>query len=169
MVILLRDTVQPNIVQTLEHTPAIIHGGAFANIAHGCNTLFATRMALKLADYAVTEAGFGSDLGAEKFFDIKCREGGLQPSAAVIVATVRALKHHGDGSLEDGFANLAKHIENVRCFGVSPVVAINRFDGRCGRRAARRAASLRGSRAFPPLSATASTRAAPALRSSPGR
>ena len=127
MVILLRDTIQPNVVQTLEHTPVIIHGGAFANIAHGCNTLFATKMALKLADYTVTEAGFGSDLGAEKFFDIKCRAGGLKPSAAVIVATVRALKHHGDGSPEDGFANLAKHIENVRCFGVSPIVAINRF------------------------------------------
>ena len=146
MVILLRDTIQPNIVQTLGHTPAIIHGGAFANIAHGCNTLFATRMALKLADYVVTEAGFGSDLGAEKFFDIKCRVGGLKPSAAVIVATVRALKHHGDGSLEDGFANLAKHIENVRCFGVSPVVAINRFDGRHRRGAARRSASMRDGR-----------------------
>ncbi|HUS82461.1 MAG TPA: formate--tetrahydrofolate ligase [Dehalococcoidia bacterium] len=128
MVILLRDTIQPNLVQTLGHSPAIIHGGAFANIAHGCNTLFATTMALKLADYVVTEAGFGSDLGAEKFFDIKCRTAGLQPNAAVIVATVRALKHHGDGSLEEGFANLAKHIENIRCFGVSPVVAINRFD-----------------------------------------
>ena len=127
MVILLRDTIQPNVVQTLEHTPVIIHGGAFANIAHGCNTLFATKMALKLADYTVTEAGFGSDLGAEKFFDIKCRVGGLKPNVAVIVATVRALKHHGDGSLEHGFANLAKHIENVRCFGVPPVVAINRF------------------------------------------
>jgi formate--tetrahydrofolate ligase len=127
MVILLRDTIQPNIVQTLEHTPAIIHGGAFANIAHGCNTLFATRMALKLADYTVTEAGFGSELGAEKFFDIKCRIGDLKPSAAVIVATVRALKYHGDGSLQSGFANLAKHIENVRRFGVPPVVAINRF------------------------------------------
>ena len=127
MVILLRDTIQPNVVQTLEHTPAIIHGGAFANIAHGCNTLFATKMALKLADYTVTEAGFGSDLGAEKFFDIKCRVGDLRPNVAVIVATVRALKHHGDGSLEDGFPNLAKHIDNVRCFGVPPVVAINRF------------------------------------------
>ena len=127
MVILLRDTIQPNIVQTLEHAPAVIHGGAFANIAHGCNTLFATKTALKLADYTVTEAGFGSDLGAEKFFDIKCRVGDLKPSLAVIVATVRALKHHGDGSLEDGFANMAKHIENVRYFGVSPVVAINRF------------------------------------------
>ena len=127
MVILLRDTVQPNIVQTLGHTPAFIHGGAFANVAHGCNTLFATKMALKLVDYVVTEAGFGSDLGAEKFFDIKCRIGGLKPKAAVVVATVRALKYHGDGSLEDGFANLAKHVENVRYFGVSPVVAINRF------------------------------------------
>jgi formate--tetrahydrofolate ligase len=128
MVILLRDTIQPNVVQTLGHTAAIIHGGAFANIAHGCNTLFATRMALKLADYAVAEAGFGTELGAEKFFDIKCRTGGLQPAVAVIVATVRALKHHGEGSLEAGFANLLKHIENVRCFGVPPVVAINRFD-----------------------------------------
>jgi formate--tetrahydrofolate ligase len=127
MVILLRDTIQPNIVQTLEHTPAIIHGGAFANIAHGCNTLFATKIALKLADYTVAEAGFGSDLGAEKFFDIKCRTGGLKPSVAVIVATLRALKHHGDGSLERGFANLAKHIENVRRFGVPAVVALNRF------------------------------------------
>ena len=128
MTILLRDAIQPNIVQTLGHTPAIIHGGAFANVAHGCNTLFATRMALKLGTYAVTEAGFGSELGAEKFFDIKCRVGGLQPSVAVIVATVRALKHHGEGSLEGGFANLAKHIENVRCFRVSPVLAINRFE-----------------------------------------
>ena len=128
MVILLRDAVQPNLVQTLEHTPAFVHGGAFANVAHGCNTLFATKMALKLADYVVTEAGFGSDLGAEKFFDIKCRVGGLAPKAAVIVATVRALKYHGDGSLEDGFANLAKHVENVRQFGVPPVVAINRFE-----------------------------------------
>ncbi len=127
MVILLRDTVQPNLVQTLERTPAFIHGGAFANIAHGCNTLFATRMALKLCDYAVAEAGFGSDLGAEKFFDIKCRMGGLQPNAAVVVATVRALRHHGDGSLEAGFPNLAKHVENVRAFNVVPVVAINRF------------------------------------------
>jgi formate--tetrahydrofolate ligase len=127
MVILLRDTIQPNIVQTLGHTPAVIHGGAFANIAHGCNTLFATKTALKLGDYVVTEAGFGSDLGAEKFFDIKCRTGELKPSVTVIVATVRALKHHGDGSLEDGFANLAKHIENVRNFGVPSVVAINRF------------------------------------------
>jgi formate--tetrahydrofolate ligase len=127
MVILLRDTIQPNIVQTLGHTPAVIHGGAFANIAHGCNTIFATKTALKLGDYVVTEAGFGSDLGAEKFFDIKCRTGGLKPSAAVIVATVRALKHHGDGSVENGFANLAKHIENVRSFRVPSVVAINRF------------------------------------------
>ena len=127
MIILLRDTVQPNLVQTLEHTPAFIHGGAFANVAHGCNTLFATRMALKLADYVVTEAGFGSDLGAEKFFDIKCRIGGLNPKAAVIVATVRALKYHGGGSPRTVFANLAKHVENVRCFGVPPVVAINRF------------------------------------------
>ena len=127
MVILLRDATEPNLVQTLGHTPTIVHGGAFANVAHGCNTIFATRMGLKLADYVITEAGFGSDLGAEKFFDIKCRIAGLKPKAAVVVATVRALKHHGDGSLEKGFANLAKHVENVRHFNVSPVVAINRF------------------------------------------
>ena len=127
MIILLRDSVQPNLVQTLEHTPAFIHGGAFANVAHGCNTLFATRMALKLCDYVVAEAGFGSELGAEKFFDIKCRVGGLSPRAAVIVVTVRALKHHGGLTEDGGFANLAKHVENVRCFGVPPIVAVNRF------------------------------------------
>jgi formate--tetrahydrofolate ligase len=127
MIILLRDAMYPNLVQTLEHTPALIHGGAFANIAHGCNTLLATKTALKLADYTVTEAGFGSDLGAEKFFDIKCRTGGLKPHAAVIVATVKALKYHGDGSLELGLPNLMKHIENIGFFGVPPIVALNRF------------------------------------------
>jgi formate--tetrahydrofolate ligase len=125
-------------VQTLENNPAFIHGGPFANIAHGCNSVLATRTALKLADYVVTEAGFGADLGAEKFFDIKCRKAGLKPSAAVIVATVRALKMHGgiakDGlkdenveAVKKGCANLARHIENVKKFGVPPVVAINRF------------------------------------------
>jgi len=139
MAALLKDALKPNLVQTLEHTPAFIHGGLFANIAHGCNSLMATRMALKLADYVVTEAGFGADLGAEKFLDIKCRMGGLTPSAVVIVATVRALKHHGGAAkaalatedlvaLEKGLPNLLKHIENVTTtFGLPAVVAINRF------------------------------------------
>jgi formate--tetrahydrofolate ligase len=140
MTALLRDAMQPNLVQTLEHTPALVHGGPFANIAHGCNSLLATDAALRLADYVVTEAGFGTDLGAEKFFDIKCRVGGLKPAAAVIVATVRALKMHGgraktDLGVEDvaavraGFSNLRRHVENVRRFGVPPVVAINAFTG----------------------------------------
>jgi formate--tetrahydrofolate ligase len=138
MTVLLKDALMPNLVQTLENNPAFIHGGPFANIAHGCNSVLATRTALKLADYVVTEAGFGADLGAEKFFDIKCRKAGLKPSAAVIVATVRALKMHGgiakDGlkdenveAVKKGCANLARHIENVKKFGVPPVVAINRF------------------------------------------
>jgi len=139
MAALLKDALKPNLVQTLEHTPTFVHGGPFANIAHGCNSIMATKMALKLADYVVTEAGFGADLGAEKFFDIKCRKGGLKPSAAVIVATVRALKHHGGASkdelaienleaLEKGIPNLLKHIENVtQKFGLPAVVAINRF------------------------------------------
>lgn len=139
MAALLKDTLKPNLVQTLEHTPAFVHGGPFANIAHGCNSLMATRMALKLADYVVTEAGFGADLGAEKFFDIKCRIGGLKPSAVVIVASVRALKHNGGAAkgelgienlqaLEKGLPNLIKHIENITgCFGLPAVVAINRF------------------------------------------
>ncbi|MCL2165704.1 MAG: formate--tetrahydrofolate ligase [Clostridiales bacterium] len=139
MAALLKDALKPNLVQTLEHTPAFIHGGPFANIAHGCNSLMATRMALKLADYVVTEAGFGADLGAEKFCDIKCRIGGIQPSACVIVASVRALKHHGGAAkadlgkedlvtLEKGLPNLLKHIENMKNnFGVTAVVAINRF------------------------------------------
>lgn len=136
---LLKDALKPNLVQTLEHTPAFIHGGPFANIAHGCNSVMATKMALKLGDYVVTEAGFGADLGAEKFIDIKCRLSGLRPNAVVIVATVRALKHHGgcpkdklneEGLevLEKGLPNLLKHVENVTDnFGLPVVVAINRF------------------------------------------
>jgi formate--tetrahydrofolate ligase len=138
MTVLLKDAIAPNLVQTLENNPAFIHGGPFANIAHGCNSVIATTTALKLADYVVTEAGFGADLGAEKFFDIKCRKAGLKPAAAVIVATVRALKMHGGIAKEDlgkenveavkkGGANLARHIENVKRFGVQAVVAINRF------------------------------------------
>lgn len=139
MAALLKDALKPNLVQTLEGTPAFIHGGPFANIAHGCNSIMATRMALKLGDYAVTEAGFGADLGAEKFVDIKCRMAGLKPSAVVIVATVRALKHHGGvakadlGSenltaLEKGLPNLLQHVENVtKVFGLPAVVAINAF------------------------------------------
>ena len=138
MAVLLRDAMQPNLVQTLENNPAFVHGGPFANIAHGCNSVVATTTALKLADYVVTEAGFGADLGAEKFFDIKCRKAGLQPAAAVIVATVRALKMNGGVKKEDlgaenveavraGCANLGRHVENVRQFGVPVVVAINHF------------------------------------------
>jgi formate--tetrahydrofolate ligase len=138
MTLLLKDALMPNLVQTLEGTPAFIHGGPFGNIAHGCNSLAATRAGLALGDIVVTEAGFGADLGAEKFFDIKCRFGELEPAAAVIVATIRALKMHGGVNLKelgsenvkavhDGFVNLEKHIENVRRFGVPPVVALNRF------------------------------------------
>jgi formate--tetrahydrofolate ligase len=138
MTVLLKDALLPNLVQTLENNPAFVHGGPFANIAHGCNSAIATRTALKLADYVVTEAGFGADLGAEKFFDIKCRKTGLKPAAAVIVATIRALKMHGGvakdalgkenvTALKAGIANLARHVENVRSFGVPAVVAINRF------------------------------------------
>jgi formate--tetrahydrofolate ligase len=138
MALLLKDAIKPNLVQTLENTPAFIHGGPFANIAHGCNSVVATKTALKLADYVVTEAGFGADLGAEKFFDIKCRQANLTPSAAVIVATIRALKKHGGvhknelgaenfEALENGFENLKRHVENVRKFGVAAVVAINEF------------------------------------------
>ena len=138
MAVLLKDAMQPNLVQTLENNPAFVHGGPFANIAHGCNSVVATTTALKLADYVVTEAGFGADLGAEKFFDIKCRKAGLKPSAAVIVATVRAMKMNGGVKKEDlgkenveavkkGCANLGRHIENVKQFGVPAVVAINHF------------------------------------------
>lgn len=129
MAVLLRDAIHPNLVQTLEHTPAFVHGAAFANIAHGCNSAIATHLALKLSDVVVTEAGFGSELGAEKFFDIKCRISGLTPSAAVIVATARAIKYQGEGILARGMENLKKHIENIRAFGIPAVVAINRFDG----------------------------------------
>lgn len=138
MAVLLKDAMQPNLVQTLENNPAFVHGGPFANIAHGCNSVVATTTALKLADYVVTEAGFGADLGAEKFFDIKCRKAGLKPAAAVIVATVRAMKMHGGVKKEElgkenveavrkGCANLGRHIENVKQFGVPAVVAINHF------------------------------------------
>lgn len=138
MAALLKDAMKPNLIQTLEHTPAIIHGGPFANIAHGCNSVRATKAALKLADIVVTEAGFGADLGAEKFFDIKCREAGLQPDAAVLVATVRALKYNGGvpkcdlneknlDALKKGIVNLGKHIENLQKFGVPIVVAVNTF------------------------------------------
>jgi formate--tetrahydrofolate ligase len=138
MTALLKDALQPNLVQSLEGTPAFVHGGPFANIAHGCNSVVATRTALKLADYVVTEAGFGADLGAEKFFDIKCRKAGLNPCAAVVVATVRALKMHGGvakdhlgpenlEAVRKGLSNLGRHLHNVRRFGVPAVVAINRF------------------------------------------
>ncbi len=138
MAALLKDAIKPNLVQTLEHTPVIVHGGPFANIAHGCNSVRATKAALKMADYVVTEAGFGADLGAEKFFDIKCRQAGLSPDAAVLVATVRALKYNGGVSkeslgmeniaaLERGIVNLEKHIENLQKFGVPVVVTLNAF------------------------------------------
>lgn len=140
LALLLKDAIKPNLVQTLEGTPAFIHGGPFANIAHGCNSLIATKYALKLADYVVTEAGFGADLGAEKFIDIKCRYGDIEPAAAVIVVTARALKIHGGVSLDKvqeenlpalkaGLVNLKKHIENMRFFNVPIVVAINKFPG----------------------------------------
>ena len=140
MTVLLKDALAPNLVQTLENNPAFIHGGPFANIAHGCNSVIATKSALKLAEYVVTEAGFGADLGAEKFLDIKCRKTGLRPSAAVIVATVRAMKYHGGvdvkevnkenlGALEKGLVNLERHVENVsKVYGIPCVVSINRFN-----------------------------------------
>lgn len=138
MTVLLKDALQPNLVQTLEHTPAIIHGGPFANIAHGCNSVRATKFAMKLADYVVTEAGFGADLGAEKFFDIKCRKAGIKPDAVVLVATIRAMKYNGGvakadlsnenlEALEKGFVNLEKHIENIQKYGVPVVVTLNHF------------------------------------------
>lgn len=138
MTALLKDALQPNLVQTLENNPAIVHGGPFANIAHGCNSILATKLALHLAPFVVTEAGFGADLGAEKFLNIKCRQHGLRPDAVVIVATVRALKMHGGvakndltqpnpAAVEKGFSNLEKHIENIRLFNLQPVVAINQF------------------------------------------
>lgn len=140
MAVLLKDALLPNLVQTLENNPVLVHGGPFANIAHGCNSVMATKTGLKLADYVVTEAGFGADLGAEKFFDIKCRKAHLDPAAAVLVATVRALKYHGGvrredlhqpnvGAIEAGAANLERHIRNLRKFGVPVIVAINHFSG----------------------------------------
>ncbi|MGE3148100.1 MAG: formate--tetrahydrofolate ligase, partial [Pseudorhodoplanes sp.] len=138
MTALLKEALAPNLVQTLEGTPAFVHGGPFANIAHGCNSVMATATALKLADYVVTEAGFGADLGAEKFLDIKCRKTGLAPDCVVLVATIRALKMHGGvkkedlkkenlAALKEGMANLQRHIENIHKFGLVPVVAVNRF------------------------------------------
>src|SRR6202795_769101 len=138
MTVLLKEVLAPNLVQTLEGTPAFIHGGPFANIAHGCNSVLATTTALKLADYVVTEAGFGADLGGEKFLDIKCRKAGLHPAAVVIVATIRALKYHGGregadigkedlAALDKGIANLQRHVENMQKFGIVPVISINRF------------------------------------------
>jgi formate--tetrahydrofolate ligase len=148
MTALLKDALAPNLVQTIEHNPVFIHGGPFANIAHGCNSVIATTTALKLADYVVTEAGFGADLGAEKFFDIKCRKAGLAPAAAVVVTTVRALKMHGGvalnalreenvAALEKGFANLSRHLANIRQFGVPAVVSVNRFSADTPREHAR--------------------------------
>jgi formate--tetrahydrofolate ligase len=138
MTVLLKEALAPNLVQTLEGTPAFIHGGPFANIAHGCNSVLATTTALKLTDYVVTEAGFGADLGGEKFMDIKCRKAGIEPSCAVLVATIRALKMHGGVKKEDlktenlkaleaGMSNLKRHVENVQKFGIVPVISINRF------------------------------------------
>ena len=138
MALLMKDAIKPNLVQTLENTPALIHGGPFANIAHGCNSIMATKLALKLGDIAITEAGFGADLGAEKFFDIKCRYGNLKPECVVIVATIRALKHHGGVGKNDlnipnvealakGMSNLEKQVENIKKFNVTPIVAINKF------------------------------------------
>jgi formate--tetrahydrofolate ligase len=127
MSVLLRDAILPNLVQTLEHTPTLVHGGPFANVAHGCSSTLATLMGLRLGDYLVTEAGFGSDLGAEKFFDLKCRFSKLEPAAAVIVATVKAVDFHGGFNKGGGWDNLSRHIDNVRRFGVEPIVAINRF------------------------------------------
>ena len=140
MAVLLKDAINPNLVQSLEHTPCIIHGGPFANIAHGCNSVRATTLALKLGDYVVTEAGFGSDLGAEKFMDIKCRKTGLRPNVVVIVATIKALKYHGgalkenileknDEALSNGMENLFKHIHNIKNeFGVNVIVALNKYN-----------------------------------------
>ncbi|MDX2259966.1 MAG: formate--tetrahydrofolate ligase [Hyphomicrobiaceae bacterium] len=161
MTVLLKDALMPNLVQTLENNPVFIHGGPFANIAHGCNSVLATRTALKICDYVVTEAGFGADLGAEKFFDIKCRLAGLTPSAVVIVATVRALKMHGGvakdnlknedaGAVARGCANLTRHLENLRKFGVPPIVAINKFitDTEAEIAEVKKAAEAAGTKAF---------------------
>src|SRR5258707_554726 len=150
MTALLKEALAPNLVQTLEGTPAFVHGGPFANIAHGCNSVLATTTALKLCDYVVTEAGFGADLGGEKFLDIKCRKTGLAPDCAVLVATIRALKMHGGVKKEDlktenlqalgaGMANLARHVENVQKFGIVPVVSIDRFSANADAKGAREA------------------------------
>ncbi|MDR0423686.1 MAG: formate--tetrahydrofolate ligase [Rickettsiales bacterium] len=127
MAVLLKDAIKPNLVQTLEGVPVLIHGGPFANIAHGCNSVVATKTALKLGDYVVTEAGFGADLGAEKFFDIKCRKANLKPSAVVLVATIRALKYNGGGDLDKGICNLGRHIENLKKYNLPVVVTLNKF------------------------------------------
>ena len=138
MTVLLKEAIRPNAVQTLENNLAIIHGGPFANIAHGCNSILATKTALKLSEYVITEAGFGADLGAEKFLNIKCRKGGIQPKCVVLVATIRALKMHGGvekdnlklenlDALKKGLPNLKRHIENIKKFGLDLVVAINHF------------------------------------------
>ncbi|MCF0234129.1 MAG: formate--tetrahydrofolate ligase, partial [Thermoguttaceae bacterium] len=140
MTVLMKEAIKPNLVQTLEGNPAFVHGGPFANIAHGCNSIIATKTALKFADYVVTEAGFGADLGAEKFFDVKCRKAGLKPDLTVVVATARALKHHGGVAKADlgtpnpdavarGFANLKRHVQNVQKYGLPVVVALNKFEG----------------------------------------
>ena len=178
MAALLKDALAPNLVQTLENNPAFIHGGPFANIAHGCNSVIATKAALKLADYVVTEAGFGADLGAEKFFDIKCRKAGLKPDCVVIVATIRALKMHGGvakddlkkenvAALEKGFANLERHVNNLRRFDVPVIVSINRFSTDTEAEMAllkRLCATHRASNACSP---TIGRKAAPAPKSSP--
>jgi formate--tetrahydrofolate ligase len=161
MAVLLKDALMPNLVQTLENNPVFIHGGPFANIAHGCNSVLATKTALKLCDYVVTEAGFGADLGAEKFFDIKCRKAGMTPAAAVVVATVRALKMHGGVAKDDlksenaaavakGCDNLKRHLENIKKFGVPPIVAVNRFITDTDRELAEvtKAAESAGTKAF---------------------
>ena len=138
MTVLLKEAIRPNVVQTLENNLAIIHGGPFANIAHGCNSIIATKTALKLSEYVITEAGFGADLGAEKFLDIKCRKAGLKPSCVVLVATIRALKMHGGvekddlkkenlDALKKGMPNLERHVQNIKKFGLEPIVAINHF------------------------------------------
>ena len=155
MAVLLQDAILPNLVQSLEGTPALVHGGPFANIAHGCNSVIATRAALALADVVVTEAGFGADLGAEKFFNIKCRKAGLEPHAVVVVATIRALKMHGGvarsaldapdpDAVARGFANLRRHVRNIRRFGFDPVIAINHFATDAGEEIERLAALCRG-------------------------
>ena len=175
MMVLLKDAMLPNLVQTCDGVPALVHGGPFANIAHGCNSVVATKLALARADWVVTEAGFGFDLGAEKFFDIKCVSAGLDTAAVVLVATVRALKMHGGAprphlavpdpaAVERGLGNLAKHVENIRTFGEPPVVALNRFAATRPRKSrssvagARRAACRSPCRTCSPAAARAAWR-----------